>query len=335
MQQTINIPGAGTFIVPASTFSLTIEAWGPGGSGGGSATNAPGGGGGGYSFATVIVGPGQSVFYNVGTGPTGGSGVGQTGDPSWINPSANSQPLSNGVVATGGSGAGTGNPSGGAGSVGTINFTGGAGGNGGPNSGGGGAGGAGSAANGGNGTDSQGTSGPAGSGGAPDGGAGGAGGPINGVDGTVPGGGGGGGWTGNGGNGANGRVRFTWTPLDTTTTLTNKHGRYFSRRDYAEWLARIVGENEESRAEFDRFIHEAEVERSLSNKDRAQRDFSGAEEELNQHEDALFKNVTASNHAKLVEAKERRDRARKERDHHYFMDIVNKEWAKHNESKKK
>lgn len=121
----------------------------------------------------------------------------------------------------------------------------------------------------------------------------------------------------------NGPITFDLRP----TNLTNKAGRYFSRRDYAEWLARIVGEDKATRAEYERFVREAEEERSLSDKDRAQRDFSALEQELTRHEAAVFKNLTSSNHNKLVEAKERRDKARKERDHHYFMEVVKKAWA--------
>lgn len=119
------------------------------------------------------------------------------------------------------------------------------------------------------------------------------------------------------------------------TTLTNKSGRYFSRKDYAKWLARIVGENEESRREYQRFIDEAEAERSLTYIERADRDYNVAEEQLSRAEDAVFGNLTEVNHIKFSEARENRDRARKERDHQYFMDVVNKEWAKYNEAKRR
>lgn len=115
-----------------------------------------------------------------------------------------------------------------------------------------------------------------------------------------------------------------------TTTLTNKYGKYFSRKDYVKWLAKIVGENEEAKREYQRFIDEAEAERNLTYIQRAERDFNVAEEQLASSEAALFDNLTETNHIKFSEAKEKRDRARKERDHQYFMDIVNKEWAKYN-----
>lgn len=340
-QQTITTHGAGTFTVPANVFSLTIEAWG--GGGGGTGTNsvsAPGGGGGGYSMAVVSVIPNQTVFFLVGGGGIGSIGLGAAGGTSWINPAANSQPSSNGVVAGGGGGGATGgSQAGGAGSVGTLNFTGGAsgdGGGGGGGIGGGGGGGAGSAGNGQNGTNGGASGGAGGAGGSPDGGAG-----SNGVgsgtatDGRQPGGGGGGAWAGTGGGGGDGQVRFTWVVIDQSTTLTNKHGRYFSRKDYKEWLARIVGENEESRREYQRFIDEAEAERNLTYIERADRDYNIAEEQLANSEDALFDNLTETNHIRFSEAQEKLAAARKERDHQYFMDIVNKEWAKYNESKKK
>lgn len=119
------------------------------------------------------------------------------------------------------------------------------------------------------------------------------------------------------------------------TTLTNVAGRYFSRRDYAEWLDRIIKENEESAREYNKLIDESETERNLTDIQRADRDYNSAEEEYGQSETALFNNLTSTNHIKFSEAKEKRDKARKDRDHQYFMEVVKKEWAKHNESKAK
>lgn len=119
------------------------------------------------------------------------------------------------------------------------------------------------------------------------------------------------------------------------TTLSNKSGRYFSRKDYAEWLAKIAGEDEEMRREYQRFIREAEKERNLTEIERADRDFTNAEEEYGKSESALFNGLTTTNHIKFSEAKEKMERARKERDHHYFMEVVKKAWADHNARKTK
>lgn len=334
--QTITASGAGTFVVPSPVTSLIIEAWGAGGGGGGSSSSlAAGGGGGGYSRATISVTPGQTIFYTVGAGGSGATTQGNPGGVSWVNPSANSQPSSNGVVAAGGS-AGDNNPNlGGAGSVGTVNFTGGSGQiAGAPGIGGGGGGGAGSAGNGGNGV----VAGAGGAGGTPDGGAGGTGvatAPAG--AGTAPGGGGGGtDGSGSGANGANGQVQFTWSggPL-VSTTLTNESAKSFSRRDYAEWLDRVINERSAEHEELEGFIREAEAERNLSDTERADRDYNSAEEEYGQSEEALFKNLTTTNHLKFSEAKERRDKARKQRDHNYFMDVVKKAWDEYNKKTKK
>lgn len=118
------------------------------------------------------------------------------------------------------------------------------------------------------------------------------------------------------------------------TTLT-RAGKYFSRKDYAEWLARIVGENEESRLEYEKFVSEAERERNLTSLQRAIRDHENAATEFGAHEVNLFNNVTTTNHIKYSEAKEKLERTRKERDHQYYMDIVNKEWVKYNEAKER
>ena len=71
----------GTFIVPAGVTSITVQAWGAGGSGGGSsnagflsARGGGGGGGGAYATATFAVIPGGSLPVVVGTGGTGVSG---------------------------------------------------------------------------------------------------------------------------------------------------------------------------------------------------------------------------------------------------------------------
>lgn len=119
------------------------------------------------------------------------------------------------------------------------------------------------------------------------------------------------------------------------TTLTNRAGKYFSRRDYAEWLAKIVGEDEESRREYELFVSEADRERNLTAIQRALRDHEDAATEFGASEVTLFNNLTSTNHIKYSEAKERLEKARKERDHQHFMEVVNNEWAKYNESKAK
>lgn len=211
-QQTFTTPGSAIFNVPGGVHSLTIEAWGAGGGGGGvNSASGDGGGGGGYSLAVVSVSPFQTVYYHVGLGGTGTADAGNNGEDSWVNPSANSEPVSNGVIGGGGGGAphlSVGGASG-IGSIGTTNFNGGQG----AITQGGGGGGAGSAGNGGGG---QRFAGGGGAGGTPDGGAGGNGSLASGSNGFAPGGGGGGdedvGQSGY--NGANGQVRFTYTVIN-------------------------------------------------------------------------------------------------------------------------
>jgi hypothetical protein len=212
---TITATGPGSMTVPAGKTTLLMEAWGggSGGSGVGSA-NAPGGGGGGYSSFTATVTPGNTVFYTVGAGSAGVSNNGSAGGTSWVNPSSNAQPASNGCVAAGGgapSGStGTGG-AGGLGTIGTTNFTGGKGCDGSDKgathgNGGGGGGGAGSAGTGGTSTTQA-----HGVGGTPDGGNGADGSGGSNPPGTQPGGGGGGDWNGTGSNGGDGMVRLTFS----------------------------------------------------------------------------------------------------------------------------
>lgn len=322
--QTITTAGPGIFTVPEFVSSLTIEAWG-GGAGGSGVVSAqsPGGGGGGYSLAVISVNQNQAVFYNVGSGGLGATSGPGPGGTSWINPSFNSQPSANGVVAAGGTAGDSGDQPGGVGTVGTTNFTGGSG----AHAAGGGGGGAGSAGNGGNGTA---VNGPGGSGGTPDGGAGGAGQNGTGTNGTAPGGGGGGSSTSVGGNGAAGQIRFTWTasppfgPL-VDTTLTAVPGKAFTKKHYQGLLEDIRND----------MALERELLGDLDEKGRAAHEYDAAQKKLDEYEKSLFGNVTYGNYGKLAEAKEGAEQLRRARDHHYFMEIVNKEWAKHNESKKK
>lgn len=328
--QTITTAGDGTFVVPDSTFSLTMEAWGAGGGACGNGSNTgSAGGGGGYSIFTVSVTPGQIVHYHVGAHGAGVTGAvnGGNGEDSWVNPSANSEPASNGAVGGGGGGglSAGGNGASGIGSVGTTNFNGGTGGQ--QGSGGGGGGGAGSGGNGSNG-DSGLTDGLGGAGGTPDGGAGGN--SVNssgGLTAAVQPGGGGGFNAPTGSNGADGQVRFTWTvqlpfgPNVKTTLTKGVPAKAFTKKHFNDLLTEIREE----------VIAEQEAIGDLDEKGRADREFEVAQRMLNE----LESNLTPTNYAKTMDAREKLEKARKSRDHHYFMEIVNKEIAKYNESKKK
>jgi len=202
---TTAVTGAGTYVVPAGYINMVGEAWGAGG-GGANSLNAPynGGGGGGYSKFSTAVTTGQTIYFNVGVGGIGnsGGGVPTAGGNSWVNPSVNSQPSSNGCVGGGGGAVGGG---GGPGSVGTTNYQGGSG------FGSGGGGGGGGAGSGGNGLSATSATGAAG--GTPDGGAG-SNGTTTGTippSGTVPGGGGGGSSGGPAGAGGSGQIKLTFT----------------------------------------------------------------------------------------------------------------------------
>lgn len=225
---TYTTAGSHTWTVPQGVTSVTIEAWGAGGGGGGTLSHilpysnprAGGGGGGAYSQTLFNVSPGDVFTIEVGTGGTGGAGDndGSAGSMSSIEVSGaiiisaeggqgGSFRTSNDVVGTAtGLGGSTG-----------VGFTF-AGGNGGPNnndsngSGGGGAGGSTE-----NGTDGTVTSG--GNGGVAGGGNGGAPVTTNDADGNpgfAPGGGGGGSrrtlleGSSQGGNGAHGEIRITY-----------------------------------------------------------------------------------------------------------------------------
>jgi hypothetical protein len=101
--------GAGSFVVPANVVALTLEAWGGGGGSSGldrgSTSTAAGGA---YASSIVTVTPGETVFYSIGGGGTGGSTVGGAGTQSWINVGTNAVPGSStvGVRAAGGAGSG-------------------------------------------------------------------------------------------------------------------------------------------------------------------------------------------------------------------------------------
>ncbi|WP_242157553.1 glycine-rich domain-containing protein [Aestuariivivens sediminis] len=229
-QTTRTFTTSDTWQAPPTVTSVTVECWGAGGAGGSGNRNSlgsGGGGGGAYSYAVLIVIPGN--FYTVNVGLGGLPEIATNGDG---NPGGDSWFISNTtILAKGGSGgiAAIGNTpgAGGAGGlesegIGAVRWSGGSGGSGNSaNTGGGG----GSSA----GTDRIGNNGgtPAG-GNTPttptDGGAGGNGGISgNGSPGLAPGGGGGGeGDKGDGGAGANGQVRLTYTEaVIPTITLDN------------------------------------------------------------------------------------------------------------------
>lgn len=204
---TSTTPGAGTQVVPAGATTMVGEAWGGGGSGGGFFSGAaPGGSGCGYSKFTIAVTPGQTIYYTVGAGGVAGTGTGNDGGVSWVNPAANVQPAVTGCVGGGGFGLSNTGPLGGAGTIGTTNFSGGNGVVGVNPNGGGGGGGAGSAGNGGNASGIT-----AGIAGTPDGGAGSAGGNASSLAGAQPGGGSGGAWNGTSAKGGDGKVKLTFT----------------------------------------------------------------------------------------------------------------------------
>ena len=118
--------GAGSFVVPVNVVAMTLEAWGGGGGSSGldrgSTSTAAGGA---YASSVVTVTPGQTVFYSIGAGGTGGSTSGSAGTQSWINVGTNAVPGSStvGVRAAGGAGSGVAFPNNStqaANSVGTI-----------------------------------------------------------------------------------------------------------------------------------------------------------------------------------------------------------------------
>jgi hypothetical protein len=221
--QTITATGAGTFTVPAGITSLTVECWGPGGSGAGGASlgsfGAASGSGGEYAREDNLAVTPLGVYnYTVGAGPAGaaaGVGTGATGSPTTFAGDSVT------VVANPGGGAFGGfNIPGGDGSGNTVHFPGGAnavGSDNGPAAGDGGGSSGGTSRRGKPGNQSpSNTQGGAGGGAVDGGGKGGAGGSQTaaGSAGATPGGGGGGGGGAGGGHaggaGGNGQIRITY-----------------------------------------------------------------------------------------------------------------------------
>lgn len=142
--QTQTFTSSGTFTVPPGVTSIIVECWGGGGAGGGSSASSVKGGGGGaggaYAKKTLSVASGTIYTVNVGTGATGCTSSGSSGNPSWFgDPStvfaeggAGGAAPNNGIVAggTGSSANSTGDIvySGGNGADGTTSLSGGGGG---------------------------------------------------------------------------------------------------------------------------------------------------------------------------------------------------------------
>jgi len=219
-----------SFVVPANTTLVQLEAWGGGGAGGGNTGQEPGGGGGGYARSIIATTPGETLYIRVGRGGTNSTATAATRDGVSSRVSRNADGITSPLVRAGAgqggnattAGSGGGNAVGTDGtSSGDVTFIGGNGaaaqGGGGSRAGSGGGSSAGHSAIGTNGTAGSGTTvgvgGTAPTGGG-NGGNGGAAASGTGVAGTIPGGGGGGkGSSGtSGGAGARGQVILSWTP---------------------------------------------------------------------------------------------------------------------------
>lgn len=226
---TVTATGNGEWVCPVNVTSITIQAWGGGGGGGYAigVNGAAGGGGGGgeYRAVTIAVTPGQTYYYTVGSGGSGGTNAGIDANEGGITCFSTSPNCVNNLILSNGGQAGQGvntNSSGaggiggtaGIGGIGRSGGNGSNGVNGDNNSAGGGGGGGGAGTN----TDGGNASGRTrGNGGTDFGGNGGSGpNSNNGAVGSTIGGGGSGGHrrggnNRNGGNGARGELRLTWT----------------------------------------------------------------------------------------------------------------------------
>jgi len=136
---TVNLtsPGSGSWVVPCTVTSITVQCWGGGGAGGSATvdkTGAGGGGAGGYGTSVYAVTPGANISYTVGSG-----GV-QTATNSTSQAASGTATTFSSTIANGGTGGNWGGNgasggtfgTGGAGgtAVGTTTTTGGAGANG-------------------------------------------------------------------------------------------------------------------------------------------------------------------------------------------------------------
>jgi hypothetical protein len=99
--------GSSSWTVPSGVISIIVEAWGAGGGAMGQDNTLGAAAGGAYASSLLKVSPGNIIYYNVGTGGTGGQSSGGTGGDSWAQLNVNAIPnlATAGVRATGGKGA--------------------------------------------------------------------------------------------------------------------------------------------------------------------------------------------------------------------------------------
>lgn len=109
------------------------------------------------------------------------------------------------------------------------------------------------------------------------------------------------------------------------TTLTNVPSKFFTKKHYSDLIDEIRNEGEIARS----------VLEGLSEKDKADLKYEAAKRDFDELEGALNRSVSLVNWSKTAEAQEKLERARKDRDHHYYMEIVDKLWAEHNKKQKK
>jgi len=99
-EELLTTTGAGTWTKPSGVTQVIVECWGGGGAGGGASTNnsaGNGAGGGGFARSLFIYQSAQqNISYNIGTGGTGGTGIGPNGQNTTWN--------STDVIARGGQG---------------------------------------------------------------------------------------------------------------------------------------------------------------------------------------------------------------------------------------
>jgi hypothetical protein len=124
--------GSSSWTVPSGVTSVIVEAWGAGGGSMGQDNTIGAAAGGAYASSLLKVSAGNIIYYNVGTGGTGGQASGSSGGDSWAQLNTNAVPTSAtaGVRAIGGQGAPVASPnnSNQTASIGNIIYYGGAGG---------------------------------------------------------------------------------------------------------------------------------------------------------------------------------------------------------------
>ena len=111
---TITATGNGSFTVPDGTSCIKVEAWGGGGRGGsrtsGDNLSTGGGGGGAYASTVILVTPGQTFNYSIGSGSTSTASGGSTwfNSTGFLNAGGGNTPANNSATgATGGAASGT------------------------------------------------------------------------------------------------------------------------------------------------------------------------------------------------------------------------------------